>query len=59
MRQLGGVGHPAVRAHRCGTLRTHLSERNIERIPDYQFAFMLEEDEEIRRQGTGSEEMFV
>ena len=34
-------------------------KRGTERIADYQFAFRLEEDEKIRRQGTGSEEMFV
>jgi integrase len=39
-------------------LQTHLSEREIERMAAYQFAFMLEEDEEVRREGTGSEEMF-
>ena len=33
--------------------RTHLSEREIERMAQYQFASMLEEDE-----GTGSEELF-
>jgi hypothetical protein len=40
-------------------LRTHLSEREIERMAAYQFAFMLEEDEEVRREGTGSEEMLT
>jgi hypothetical protein len=39
-------------------LRTQLSEREIERMPSYQLAFMLEEDEEVRREGTGSGEMF-
>jgi len=38
--------------------RTHLSEREIERMAQYQFASMLEEDEEVRREGTGSEELF-
>jgi len=33
--------------------RTHLSEREIERMAQYQFASMLEEDE-----ATGSEELF-
>ena len=39
-------------------LQTHLSEREIDRMADYQFASMLEEDEEVRRDGTGSEELF-
>jgi len=39
-------------------MRTHLSEREIERMAQYQFASMLEEDEEVRREGTGSEELF-
>ena len=39
-------------------LRTDLSEVEIERIADYQYASMLEEDEEVRRDGTGSEELF-
>jgi integrase len=39
-------------------LRTQLSEREIERMAAYQFAFMLEEDEEVRRDGTGSEPSF-
>ena len=39
-------------------LQTHLSEREIERMADYQFASMLEEDEVVRRDGTGSEGVF-
>ena len=39
-------------------LQTHLSEREIDRMADYQLASMLEEDEEVRRDGTGSEELF-
>src|SRR5690349_19752247 len=37
---------------------TDPSEALIERIADYLFAWMLEEDEEVRRDGTGSEEVF-
>jgi hypothetical protein len=43
---------------RAVPLQTHLSEREIERMADYQFASMLEEDEEVRRDGTGSEALF-
>jgi hypothetical protein len=39
-------------------LQTHLSEREIGHMADYQFASMLEEDEEVRRDGTGSVEPF-
>lgn len=37
---------------------TELSEILIERMADYLYAWMLEEDEGIRRDGTGSEEIF-
>src|SRR5262245_42947998 len=39
-------------------LRTYLSEHEIERLTAYYFAAVLDEDEEIRRDSTGSEEMF-
>ena len=40
-------------------LVTQLSEIEIERFAaSYQYASMLEEDEEVRRDGTGSEELF-
>jgi len=39
-------------------LVTDLSEILIERMAAYLYAWMLEEDEEIRRDGTGSEEVF-
>src|SRR5262245_13726766 len=35
-----------------------LSEVLIERIADYLYAWMLEEDEDLRREGTGSEDLF-
>jgi hypothetical protein len=37
---------------------TDLSEALIERIADYLYSWMLEEDEEVRRDGTGSEDVF-
>jgi hypothetical protein len=39
-------------------LRTNLSEREIERIAQYHFANILAEDEERRREGSGSEPVF-
>ena len=39
-------------------LRTSLSEKEIERIAEYHFAAMLAEDEEMRREGTGTEPLF-
>ncbi len=39
-------------------LRTSLSDREIERIAQYHFAAALAEDEEMRRDGTGSEPLF-
>lgn len=36
-----------------------LSQAEIERLAAYQYAFMLEEDEEVRRDGTGSEDVFA
>jgi integrase len=38
--------------------RTDLSEKEIERIAQYHYAAVLAEDEEIRRDGTGSEPLF-
>jgi uncharacterized protein DUF6538 len=35
-----------------------LSDVVIERMADYFYAWMLEENEEVRREGTGSEELF-
>ena len=48
----------AVRLKEATPLRTDLSEQEIARLADYQFAFMLDEDEDVRRDGTGSEELF-
>ena len=39
-------------------LRTSLSEKEIERIAQYHFAAVLTEDDEMRRDGTGSEPLF-
>jgi hypothetical protein len=39
-------------------LQTHLSEREIEQMATYQFASILQEDKEVRRDGTGSEVLF-
>jgi integrase len=39
-------------------LRTHLSDHEIERISAYHFASVLDEDDEVRREGTGSEKLF-
>jgi integrase len=39
-------------------LRTSLSEKEIERIAQYHFAAVLAEDDEMRREGTGSEPVF-
>ena len=39
-------------------LRTSLSEKEIERIAQYHFASVLAEDDEMRRDGTGSEPVF-
>jgi hypothetical protein len=39
-------------------LQTHLSEREIEQMATYQFASILQEDEEVHCDGTGSEELF-
>jgi integrase len=39
-------------------LRTSLSEKEIERIAQYHFAAVLAEDDEMRRDGTGSEPLF-
>ena len=39
-------------------LVTDMSQIPIERMAAYLYAWMLEEDEEIRRHGTGSEELF-
>jgi len=57
------MGFDSVLARAAGLLldaqlQAHLSEREIERMAQYQFASMLEEDEEVRRDGTGSEDMF-
>ena len=43
---------------RATPLRRDLSDQEIERIGDYHFASMLAEDDEIRRDGTGSEPVF-
>jgi hypothetical protein len=39
-------------------LRTSLSQKEVERIADYHFAAVLAEDDEMRRDGTGSEPIF-
>ncbi len=39
-------------------LRTSLSEKEIERIAQYHFANVLAEDDEMRRDGSGSEQVF-
>ena len=39
-------------------LRTSLSDKEIERIANYHYAAMLAEDDEMRRDGTGSEPVF-
>lgn len=39
-------------------LRTNLSEKEIERIAQYHFANVLAEDDEMRRDGSGSEPVF-
>ena len=39
-------------------LRTTLSDKEIDRIAEYHFAAALAEDEEMRREGTGSEPLF-
>jgi hypothetical protein len=39
-------------------LRASLSEKEIERIAQYHFATVLAEDDEMRRDGTGSEPLF-
>ncbi len=39
-------------------LRTSLSEKEIERIAQYHYATVLAEDEEMRREGTGTEPLF-
>jgi integrase len=46
----------AVNAER--PLRTSLSEKEIERIAEYHFANVLAEDEQMRRDGSGSEPVF-
>src|SRR5262245_36336089 len=48
----------AVALLKATPVTTELSETLIERIADYLFAWMLEEDEEVGRDGTGSEEVF-
>jgi hypothetical protein len=40
-------------------LRTNLTTNEIERIANYHFASVLAEDEEVRREGTGSEELLL
>jgi hypothetical protein len=39
-------------------LRTSLSDKEIERIAEYYFAAVLADDDEMRRNGTGSEPVF-
>jgi hypothetical protein len=39
-------------------VRSDLSEHEIERIADYHYAAMLAEDDDIRRDGTDSEDVF-
>jgi hypothetical protein len=55
--QYDSVLAKAVSLLQVAPLQTHLSEREIERMAHYQFASMLEEDEEVRRDGTWSEEL--
>ena len=38
--------------------RNNLSDAEIERIADYHYATILGEDEDVRRDGTGSEELY-
>jgi len=39
-------------------VRTNLTSHEIERLAGYHFASVLDEDEEVRQEGTGSEELF-
>jgi integrase len=48
----------AARALEERPLRSGLSDHEIARLADYHFASLLSEDEDIRREGTGSEELF-
>ena len=40
-------------------LLKELDDRRIKKIADYHYAFILEEDEDVRRDGDGSHEVFV
>ena len=56
--EFDGIVARAATLLRQRPLVTQLSEIEIERLAAYQYASMLEEDDEVRRDGTGSEELF-